>query len=170
MTMSYRNIKWIIFITLFLTVPVMLFLIQVVMFMPAIFLLSGIVYMIPKLANPSHMQENLSFIAIFGVHILLYSGVFYLLSIVFAKLISLAGSLILRKIIVIALCSLLIGLTFFPIYGGGGHGPMELMTLPNYLRNINKSYGSFASIIVYGSVFLIITLRLAIKKCTARNQ
>ena len=62
--MNYRSIKWIIFTALSLTAPAMLFLVMAVMFMPAIFFVAGIVYMIPKAFAPGHTGETLSFIII----------------------------------------------------------------------------------------------------------
>jgi len=162
--MTYRRIKWVIFITLFLTAPAMLFLVQVVMFMPAIFLIAGILYMIFKTISLVNLGENLSFITIFGIHILFYSGIYYLISFILAKFIALIKPEKARKIIVLALCLSIFGMTFLPLYGGGGHGPVELVNLPEYLQNINRSYGSATSALVYGIVLLLVIFKLLISR------
>ena len=166
--MSYRRIKWVFFITLFLTAPAMLFMVQVVLFMPAIFIIAGILFMIVKtLSNLDHLGENLSFIVIFAIHLLFYSGIYYLISFILAKFISLIKSETARKMIVLALCLSVFGMTFLPLYGGGGHGPVELVNLPEYLQNINRSYGSATSAIVYGIVLLLVILKLIIRRRSA---
>jgi hypothetical protein len=167
--MNYPTIKWIIFIALFITVPAMLFLVQAVMFMPAVFFIAGIIFMIPKAIITSHSQETLWFIAIIGVHVLLYTGIYYFFSFLIAKLISLIMSGIVKKIIVLVICSVLVGITFFPVYGGGGHGPVDWVTLPQFLSDINRSYGSAASAIVYGAVFLLVISCTLIKRYSNRK-
>lgn len=147
----------------------MLFLVQVVMFMPAVFLIAGVLFMIFKtINNPVHLGENLSFITIFVIHILIYSGIYYLLSFILAKLICLIQFDKAKKVIVLALCLCIVGITFLPIYGGGGHGPVEWVNLPEYLKSINSSYGSATSAIVYGTVLLLIILKLALDKRSAK--
>ena len=72
--MEYRTIKWIIFTVLALTAPAMLFLVMAVMFVPAVFFVAGIFYVIPKAFVSAHTSESLSFIAILGIHTLVYAG------------------------------------------------------------------------------------------------
>jgi hypothetical protein len=81
--MDYRSIKWIIFTGLSLTAPAMLFFVMAVMFMPAIFFVAGIGYVIPKALSPGHFGESLSFIVILGIHALVYAGLYYVVSISF---------------------------------------------------------------------------------------
>lgn len=87
--MDYRSIKWIIFTGLSLTAPAMLFLVMAVMFMPAIFFVAGIGYVIPKAFSPGHASESLAFIVILGIHALIYAGLYYGVSVLFAKAITL---------------------------------------------------------------------------------
>ena len=154
--MSYKTNKWTIFIALLLTIPAMLFLVQVVMFFPAIFFLAGIVFMIPKALTQYNSTETLWFISIFGIHFLVYFGFFYLLSIVAAKFISFIQSGNVRKVILATILVVLFILTRLPVYGAGGHGPFEWLTLSELMADLDKSYGSGAVITVYGISALLI--------------
>ena len=158
--MTYRRIKWVIFITLFLIAPAILFLIQAVLLMPAVFIIAGILFIIFKtISNLDHIGENLSFITILGIHLLFYSGIYYLISYILAKFISLINSDNARKVFVLVLCLSVSGMSLLPLYGGGGHGPVELVNLPEYLKDINRSYGSATSALVYGIVLLFLILK-----------
>lgn len=153
--MNYRSIKWIIFTVLSLTVPAMFFLFVAVMFVPAIFFVTGIAYMIPKVFAPGHFRESLGFIVILGVHIMVYFGLYYGVSVIVAKLITLFKGRLVRNCAVATICSGLLFLTQFSIYGGGGHGPMHWYTLAGLFEELNKSYGIGAAQIVYGAVILL---------------
>lgn len=154
--MSYSTIKWTILVALLLTVPAMLFLVQVVMFFPAIFFVAGIIFMVPKAIIHSKSTETLWFIVIFGIHFLVYFGIYYLVSIIVAKLISIIKSSNVKKIIVVIILAALVIITQLPVYGGGGHGPIEWVTLTEMLGDVNKSYGKGAVITVYGCTVLLI--------------
>jgi hypothetical protein len=154
--MSYSTIKWTIFVALFLTVPAMLFLVQVVMFFPAIFLVAGIVFMIPKALISLGSHDTLPFIAIFGIHFLIYFGIYYVVSVIAAKLISIIQSGNVKKIILASILAGLIIVTQLPVYGAGGHSPMEWVTLSEFLAGLNKLYGKFAVLAVYGCTAVLI--------------
>ena len=162
--MDYRSIKWIIFTVLSLTVPALLFLFVVVMLFPAVFFLAGIAYMIPKAFAAGHTGETLNFIVIFGIHALVYFGLYYGISVLLAKVISLIGNRWIRNSTVISICLGLISLTQFPIYGGGGHGPVRLYTLSQLIEETNKSYGSGAFQIVYGIAIVLLLGMLIFQK------
>ncbi len=166
--MSYSTIKWIIFIALLLTVPAMLFLVQVVMFYPAIFFLAGIIFMVPKALIHSNSTETLWFVVIFGIHLLVYAGIYYLVSIIVAKLISIIKSINVKRVILAFILVALLIITQLPVYGGGGHGPIEWVTINELFADLNKSYGKGAVITVYGCTVLLIVsyviLRRKIKK------
>ena len=152
--MSYGFIKWTLFTVIILTVPTLFFLVQVVMFFPAVFFAAGIFYVIPK-AFAGSMGESLAFIGIMGVHALVYGAVFYGLAALLAKLISLvpsrAGKTVPLAVIVLGL----VGLTFFPLYGGAGHGPSYWMPLLELFAEINRDYGAYTVPIVYGTAILL---------------
>lgn len=119
------------------------------MFMPSVFFVAGVIYMIPKLFVSGHTAETLSFMLIFGLHALVYTGIYYvaarLLAAIIVKLRSNVGKLC-------ALVLLLIGLgsaTFMPIYGGGGHGPIRWRTLTALFQEYSRSYGEISLLIVY---------------------
>ena len=98
--MSYRTIKWTIFIALFLTVPAMLFLVQAVMFFPAIFFAAGILFLIKKIIITLGSHDTIPFLVIFVIHFLIYFGIYYLISVIAAKLISKIKSASVKKVIV----------------------------------------------------------------------
>ncbi len=153
--MNYRTIKWTIFTALFLTAPALLFLIQVVIFLPAIFFVAGIVYVIPKAFSPGHVGESLAFMAFLGVHVLIFAGLYYLVSTLCAKVITFIKEGLARNCTVGALCLGLAGVTQLPVYGSGGHSPMHWVTLPQALTDLDKSYGAGTVWIVYGTALLV---------------
>ena len=154
--MNYRSIKWIIFTVLSLTVPTLFFLFVVVMLVPAIFYVAGVGYVIPKVFTSGHFGESLGFIAILGVHGLIYFGLYYVVSVIVAKLISLIKKRLIKNCLVVVICSGLVFLTQFPVYGGGGHGPMYQYTLAQLFGELNKSYGAGAVQIVYGAALILL--------------
>ena len=162
--MSYSTIKWTIFIALLLTVPAMLFLVQAVMFFPAIFFVAGIIFMVPKALIHSKSPETLGFIVIFGIHFLIYFGIYYLVSIIVAKLISIIQSSYVKKIMLATILAALVIITQLPVYGGGGHGPIEWITLTELFTDLNKSYGKGAVITVYGCTVLLIVSYLLLRR------
>lgn len=168
--MSYRSIKWIIFSALSLTVPTLFFLFVVVMFVPAIFYVAGIGYVIPKVFISGHFGESLVFIAILSVHALIFFGLYYGLSVIVAKLISLIKNRLVRNCIVTAICSGLGFLTQFPVYGGGGHGPVKWYTLSQLFGELNKSYGTGTVQTVYGAAMLLLFVTLLFPKVKNRSR
>ena len=154
--MSYSTIKWTIFVALLLTVPAMLFLVQAVMFFPAIFFLAGIVFMIQKALINLGSHDTLTFLVIFVIHILIYFGIYYLVSVIAAKLISIIRSANVKKVIVATILAGLVIVTQLPVYGGGGHSPIKWVTLSEFLADLNKSYGKFTVVGVYGCTALLI--------------
>ena len=100
--MDYRSIKWTIFTVLSLTAPAMLFLVMAVVFIPAIFFVGGIVYVIPKAFIPAHTTESLSFIVIFSIHALVYAGLYYGVSVLLAKVITRIKGRVVRNCITVA--------------------------------------------------------------------
>lgn len=162
--MNYRSIKWIIFTGLSLTAPAMLFMVMAVMFMPAVFIVAGIGYVVPKAFNPGHFSESMSFIVILGIHALVYAALYYGVSVLFAKAATLIKRRLVRNCIVAAFCIVLVVLTQFPIYGGGGHGPIRWHPLPKLLGEFNKSYGAGTVEIVYAAAILLLGVKLLIQK------
>ena len=154
--MSYFTIKWTIFVALLLTVPAMLFLVQAVMFFPAIFFLAGIVFMVPKSLIHLGSHDTLTFLVIFVIHFFVYYGIYYLVSVIAAKLISIIQSGKVKKIVVATILVGLALITQFPVYGAGGHGPMKWLTLSEFLADLNKSYSTQAVITVIGFTVLLI--------------
>ncbi len=152
---NYRFIKWIIFAALFLTIPAMFFFVMVVMFMPAVFSVVGIGYVIQKLFIHGHVKESLSFIVIFGLHALVYVGIYYGISVMVAKAITMIKNRMARLYTLVALILGLVFMTQFPIYGSGGHGPIKWIALTELLIDLNKTYGAGTAQIVYGFAILL---------------
>ena len=152
---NYRSIKWIIFTTLFLTIPAMFFLGMAVMFMPAVFFVAGIGYVIPKLFKPGQANESLGFIAFSSIHVLVYAGIYYGISVIVAKAVTMIKNRVARLCILVALILSLVFITQFPIYGSGGEGPIKWVSLTEILIDINKSYGTGTVQIVYGTAICL---------------
>ena len=58
------------------------------MFLPAIFFAAGVLVVLPKLLVPGHAAESAWFLLFLGVHLLVYGGLYYLISLLLAKAIS----------------------------------------------------------------------------------
>ena len=156
--------KWALFTLLLLTAPALLFLIQVVMFIPAIFFAAGILFMIPKAIITSHTMESLAFIGIFGVHLVIYAAIYMLISMVFAKLLSLIRKSKTRIAAFGFVCLGAVSVTLFPIYGSGGHGPVRWGTMLAVFQEVNSEYGPNTVVIVYASCLICIAALLAHRK------
>jgi hypothetical protein len=107
--------KWTLFTVLFLFAPALLFMVMAVMFMPAIFFAAGIFAMIPKVAVPAHTSETLVFIGFFGVHLLVYVGLYWLISMVLAKILSLIRNPVARNVAFAAVCLGVASVGLFPV-------------------------------------------------------
>jgi hypothetical protein len=137
---------------------------MVVMFIPAVFFVGGLAYVIPKAFVPGHTMESLSFIIMLGIHILVYTGVYYGISVLAAKLITLINNLVVRFCILLILLLGLVSITQLSIYGGVGHGPVHLLTLAELFADLNKSYGSGTVAIVYGTFIILFSLIVLLRK------
>jgi hypothetical protein len=143
--MSYRAIKWIILWTLFLTVPSMLFMVQVVIFLPAIFFVGGLFITLSKILVSS-ISETIAFSVFLVVHLLVYFAVYYVISVIAAKIIIRISNATIRNVTVFILVICLGMLTLLPVYGGGGHGPIRWGSL---ISAVGNSYGIKELIIIY---------------------
>ena len=146
--------KWGLFLVLMLTAPALLFLIQVFMLMPAIFFAAGILFMIPKVVFSSSAMETMTFIGFFAAHLAVYAGIYMLLSMGIAKLLSLISKPKTRNAAFALVCLGLASVALFPVYGAGGHGQTYRGTLLYVFEEVNRDYGSFTAIIVYGTVLV----------------
>jgi hypothetical protein len=160
MHVDYTSVKWILFSVLFLTVPAMLFLVQAVIFLPAIFFLAGIIVAASKMFS-GKFGEPLVFIAFLGVHVLIYIGIYFGISVALAKGISMIRSSKARNIIVSILVLGLGTLTQLPVYGGGGHGPIRWGSLSSA---IGKSHGPHAVLMVYIPAIVVVLLFLILRR------
>lgn len=168
--LTYPVMKWTLFTVLFLFAPALLFMVMAVMFMPAIFFAAGIVAMIPKVAVPAHTSETLVFIGFFGVHLLVYVGLYWLISMVLAKILSLIRNPVARNVAFAAVCLGVASVGLFPVYGSGGHGPMTWETLLGVFKGVNDDYGPFSVAAVYGAYFLGLAAVLIHRKRRRREK
>lgn len=152
---TYRSIKWIIFTALFLTIPALLFLGMAFMFMPAVFYVAGIGYVIPKLFRPGHANESFAGIVMLGIHVLVYAGIYYGVSVMVAKVITMIKNRVARLCTLGAFILSLGLMTQFRIYGSGGESPIKWVSLTEFLIEINKSYGPGTVLIVYGTAICL---------------
>ncbi len=157
---NYRSIKWIIFTILSLTIPAMLFLVMAVMFMPAVYFVVGIGSVISKLFKPGPANESLVFIAILGIHVLVYAGIYYGISVMVAKAITLIKNRVARLSTLLAFCLGLVLMTQFRIYGSGGESRIKWVSLTEILTDMNKSYGAGIVPIVYGTAICLCLILL----------
>lgn len=162
--------KWTLFTVLFLFAPALLFMVMAVMFMPAIFFAAGIFAMIPKVAVPAHTSETLVFIGFFGVHLLVYVGLYWLISMVLAKILSLIRNPVARNVAFAAVFLGVASVGLFPVYGSGGHGPMTWETLLGVFKGVNDDYGPFSVATVYGAYFLGLAAVLIHRKRRRREK
>jgi hypothetical protein len=77
-----------------------------------------------------------------------------------AKAITMIKNRVARLCILVALSLGLVFTTQFPIYGGGGEGPIKWVSLTEFLIDINKSYGAGTVPIVYGIAICLCVILL----------
>lgn len=99
--------------------------------------------------------EPLVFVAFLGVHLVVYFGIYYGISVALAKGISMIRSGKARNIMVSIVVLGLGVLTQLPIYGGGGHGPMRWGTLS---AAFGKAYGPSTLLMVYVPAILVVSV------------
>lgn len=141
---------------LFVTVPAIFYLVMAIMFLPAVFFVGGIAYVIPKLFIPKSSGESFWFILFMGLHLLVYTGVYYGISVLLAKSITLIKAWQARVCLLAVICSSLFFLTQFRIYGGGGHGPIRWRTLYQLWTELNRSYGAGTVQIIYAMTIILL--------------
>jgi hypothetical protein len=148
--------KWVFFLLLLFFAPALLFMVQVFMVIPPIFFAAGLLFLFTKMIYPAHLLENLAFMGFFAVHLLIFGGLYYVIAMLLAKLTSLIKPLGTRTLVFLALCCAAIAPAFFPLYGGGGHGPAKMGNLLYALEEVDRSYGPMTSLMVYGGALLAI--------------
>ena len=164
--MDYTSIKWILFVALLLTVPAVLFMIQVVFFIPAAFFLAGMIAGMTKLWSGS-VGETAIFIAFFGVHLLVFGSLYYGIAVLLAKGVSAMSSPAVRAAIVVTLVLGLGTLTQLPIYGGGGHQPVKWGPLSAVIQ---PEYGPAAIPLVYIPIIAVSAVLLTRRHRHMRNM
>ena len=156
--------RWTLFTVLLLIAPALLFLVMAFMFIPAIFFAAGIFYMIPKAVDPSRTSETLIFIGYFGVHLVIYVGIYILISTACAKLLFLIRNPTTRNAAFAIVCLGVASGALFPVYGSGGHGPATWNTLLDVFQEVNRDYGRYTVVMVYGSYLICLAALLLYRK------
>ena len=155
--MNQRTIMWTFLLVMFLTLPSMLFLVVAVMFVPAIFYVAAILYMISKMPGSSSIGELLTFMLFCGLHIVVYFVIYWIIAAILAKLVSLIPNVIARYVCVFMICAAMTIPMFFPVYGGGGHSGMQWETFGGLVNELERDYGSGATLSVYGGTLILIS-------------
>lgn len=118
---------WIVLLwSLIATLPGMVFLVQVVIFMPANMMFA---YLVLGLAEG---PNEIGMILFFGVFSLITLGIWALLATLLAKLVCRLKQSRARNLLLGILVSALFLLPFLPVYGSGGHGPMRWVTAADF--------------------------------------
>lgn len=166
--LDYTTMTRALFLVLFATAPALVFLVQVYLVVPPLFVLALVLYMVPKVLDPAQSVETLAFMGIFGVHLLVFAGFYLNLARGVAKLISLVGNAKLRCALFIIALGAAASVSVLPIYGFGGHsraawGPLWLL-----FEKMNESYGRNSVLVIYGVFSLALVLWILYRKWTAR--
>jgi hypothetical protein len=162
--------KWTLFAALFLTVPALLFLVQVVMFLPAVFYLAGMLLSLGLAVVSGSVMQSLVIFTFLGIHVALQAGIYYLVAALAAKAIALIPWSAARNAAVAVICAGLAGLTLLPVYGSGGHGTMRWMTLQEALADLGKRRWAWVGMVVYGVVVLAVAAALFLRWRKERRE
>lgn len=168
--LDYPAMTGALFAVLFGSAPALVFLMQVFLVMPPLFLLAGILYMIPKAMEPAQAVETFTFMGIFAVHLLIFSAFYLNLARGLAKLLSLIGNIRARGAAFVLVFATTASVSVLPIYGYGGHsraawGPLWLM-----FEKVNESYGANAVLAVYGVFALSVSAWILYRKAYAASS
>jgi len=147
--MSEGSFRTILFVALLLVAPTLIFLVQVVFIVPPVLLLAGLVFLVKKIATSGFGNDNLVFFAFLAIHLVIYGGLYWLISWLVGKLASLFPKGLPRTILLLVLLAGLAAVTQVPIYGGAGHGPADMGPLQHLLARLEKSYGAGSVLTVY---------------------
>lgn len=168
-TLDRRTMTWLFFLLLLFFAPALLFMVQVVMVIPTVFFAAGLLFLLTKLIHPAHLLENLAFMGIFALHLAIFGGLYYLLALLLAKLTSSIKRQGPRMVVFLGLCCAAVAPAVFPLYGGGGHGPARMGNLFYALEEIDRSYGSMTSLLVYGGALLVVAAILLWRRRKSGN-
>lgn len=149
--LDYPTMTWAMFAVMFATAPALVFLIQVFLVVPPLFILAGILDMIPKAIEPAQAAETLTFMAIFAVHLLVFSGFYLNLARGLAKLIGLIGNARTRCAAFMLTLAAAASVSALPVYGFGGHSRAAWGPLWLVFEKVNESHGRYGVLAVYGA-------------------
>ena len=120
--MSEKSFRLIIFVALLCVAPTIVFLIQVVVTIPPVFILSAVVVLLVEFLKESAGIPIL-LIAFLAATFLISNGIFWLIAFIFAKIASWLPRVWLRYAWLATLLLVLWRVSQQPFYGAGGHGP-----------------------------------------------
>ena len=154
--MRYEQIRIILFWTMACTVPSLVFLIQVVMLMPANVLAAYLLLGIGEAMGGQANSELFFFAVVFAVPFLISLAIFAGLSTLIAKLIALLKAPAPRNVLTALLVIGLWSAALLPIYGSGGHGPMKWVNM----LGVVEEFGRYGWWYVYGPTVLLGAIHL----------
>ncbi|MCW8907119.1 MAG: hypothetical protein OQL28_07705 [Sedimenticola sp.] len=124
--MRYEYIRIILLWSLIATLPGVIFLVQVVILMPANMMFAYLVLGLWEGPN------ELGMVLFFGICFLVTLGIWAILATLLARLVCLVKKAPSRNLLLGIVVSALLLLLFLPVYGSGGHGPMRWVTAAGF--------------------------------------
>lgn len=149
--LDYPTMTWAMFAVMFASAPALVFLMQVFLVVPPLFILAGILDMIPKAIEPAQAVETLTFMGIFAVHLLVFSGFYLNLARGLAKLIGLIGNARARGAAFVLALAAAASVSALPVYGFGGHSGAAWGPLWLVFEQVNDSHGPYGVLVVYSA-------------------
>jgi hypothetical protein len=137
--MRYEYLRIVLFWVMVATLPGVIFLVQIIMIMPANVMLAHALVGLAKLGQ-GHFDG--AFMLLFGACFLVTALVWLVLATAVARLVCLARNPAVRNSLAAVLVLGMVGLAMFPVYGAGGHGPMRWTNLPGVLADFGPAQGT----------------------------
>lgn len=145
----------VLFAVMFAAAPAFVFLFQAFLVVPPLFVLAGILVMVPRALEPAQAPEALTFMAFFAAHLVIFSGFYWGIARGVAALISRIRNTGMRSAALAFALGAAASVPFLPVYGFG------VMTKPTWgplwlvMGTVNESYGRHAVAVVYGAFLLL---------------
>lgn len=137
--MRYEYLRIVLFWVMVATLPGVIFLVQIIMIMPANVMLAHALVGLAKLGQG---YFDGAFMLLFGGCFLVTALVWLVIAIAVARLVCLARSPLVRNMLAALLVLGMVALAMFPVYGAGGHGPMRWTNLPGVLGDFGPAQGT----------------------------
>ena len=150
--LTTRLMKWGLFAVLFATAPAPVIVFKTFMTGPVIFVAASIVTMIAEQWAPNTAMSPM-LIGYFALHLMLFTGLYFLAAIGLARLISLIPARPARIIGFLGLIIAALAPAFLPLYGGAGIHGGDWGTLAWFFEILDRShFGPWAAVKIYGGL------------------